>query len=191
MHKLATKILLLFFIVTSALSAQDTEIERLVNGELKMNFPAVYFKNNSTEYFAMPYVADSCFKYISLHVKDINSLVIWRDSTETEQLTAKRIKKLKEGFKKYKPAQKITILSMGSQQKISRHTIEMTNDDTQIQYLLSLNSVFDISKTRLIAEKEIKKKSGHIDRPRVWCFNCWRSHRFSKDYQRLHVKKKG
>lgn len=38
---------------------------------------------------------------------------------------------------------------MGEKQKISRHVINMASDSTKIKYLLSLNSVFDISKSRI------------------------------------------
>ena len=43
---------LIFLLVVSAtiLRGQNTEIDKLIDGELKMTFPSVYFKNNSTEY---------------------------------------------------------------------------------------------------------------------------------------------
>ena len=158
MQPLAKLILLLLFI-SPGLQGQDSEIDRLIKSELKMTFPSIYFKHNSTDYAAMPYTVDSCFKFIALHFKDnINSLVIWRDSTETEKLTNERIEKLNSGLRKHIPSGKIDIHSMGNAQKISRRTINMTSDSTKIEYLLSLNSVFDISKTHFPPEKKNKKK---------------------------------
>lgn len=157
--KPAIKLLALLFFIVSALRAQETEIDRLIRGELKMTFPSIYFKHNSTEYAAMPYTVDSCFKYLALHFKDnFNSLVIWRDSTETEGLTNERIEKLKQGLRKYIPSGKIEIHSMGDAQKISRRTINMTSDSSKVDYLLSLNSVFDISKTHFPPQKKKNKK---------------------------------
>jgi len=137
-----------FLLVVAKTYAQDTEIDRLVKGELKRTFPSIYFKHNATEYAVKDSRVDSCFKYIALNIKDINDLVIWRDSLETEKLTQQRIKKLKTELRKYKVSG-IHIESMGKQQKISRHTIETTADSAQIKYLLSLNSVFEVAKTRL------------------------------------------
>lgn len=143
------KWLIIFFIISIGLGAQEKEIDGLIKRELKMTFPSIYFKHNSTDYATMPYTVDSCFKYIALNFDaNINSLVIWRDSLEKEGLTTKRIKKLKEGLHKYIHAGKIDIHSMGKEQKISQRTINMTTDSTKIKYLLSLNSVFDFSKTR-------------------------------------------
>ena len=42
-------------------------------------------------------------------------------------------------------------------------------DETQIQYLLSLNCVFDISKTRITKNMS----DSHYLRPKIWCWNCW------------------
>lgn len=151
--------IVLLLLISTGLHAQDSEIDRLIQGELKMTFPSIHFKHNSTEYAAMPYTVDSCLKYIALRYKDnLNSLVIWRDSTETEELTNKRIEKLKLALRKYLPSGKIEIHSMGDQQKISRQTIGMTSDSTKTEYLLSLNSVFDISKTRFPPEKKKVKR---------------------------------
>ncbi|MBK7669740.1 MAG: hypothetical protein IPJ32_21900 [Sphingobacteriaceae bacterium] len=94
------KQLLIFIIPSISLSAQNTEINRLVKSELEMTFPSIYFKNNSTDYAKMPYAVDSCFKYIAENLDDIVSYTIWRDSNENEQLTKNRIKKLKAGLKK-------------------------------------------------------------------------------------------
>jgi hypothetical protein len=111
----------------------------------------------------MPYTPDSCIKYIAFHFKDnINSLVIWRDSAESEELTDKRIEKLVSELKKYTSVKKSEIHSMGEEQKISRYTINRNYDKEQVIYLLSLNSVFDISKTRYPTEK--KKTRHHL----VW-----------------------
>jgi hypothetical protein len=162
------KIVLILLVCTTCLRAQVKEMD---SGELKMTFPSIYFKHNSTDYATMPYTVDSCFKYIAFHFKDnINSLVIWRDSAETEELTYKRIKKLKIGLNKYKPSGKIEIYSMGKEQKISRHTINMSLNPTEIQYLLTLNSVFDFSKTRFP-----NRKKDHRMRPRWWCILCWKA----------------
>ena len=188
MQQRITKLLLILLVATSGLHCQVTEIDRLIKGELQMTFPSIYFKTNSVGYAAMPYTVDSCFKYIAIHINDINSLVIWRDSSETEQLTTKRIKKLKTGLHKYTPSGKITILSMGKAQKISQQTIQMAADSVQIHYLLSLNSVFDVSGVIIPGNKKGWLKKPHTERPRLWCLNCWKRGRFSKEYRRLHVK---
>jgi hypothetical protein len=187
MQQQATKFLFIFFIVAGGLRAQSTEIDGLIKGELVMTYPRVYFKNNSSDYAKMPYTVDSCFKYIATNLKDIKSFVIWRDSSEGEQLTSKRIKKLKTDLNKYIPTTKIYIESMKGTQKISQLTIKKSISTEQTQYLLSLNAVFDVYTTGTLPEKDVGKKS-HIYHPRFWCFNCWRAHRFSKDYRRLHVK---
>ena len=133
--------------------------------ELVMTFPSIYFQHNSTEYAVMPYSVDSCFKFIAQNFKDsYNSLVIWRDSLETEELTNTRIQKLQAGLKKYLPSERIEIHSMGGAQKISRQTINSSNDSLQRAYLLSLNSVFDISKTKFPQEKSVRKKRRRL----VW-----------------------
>lgn len=151
--------LILLLLISSGLRAQDAEIDRLMKSEFKMTFPSIYFKHQSTEYAAMPYTVDSCFNFIAVHFKDnFNKLVIWRDSAETEELTKQRIEKLKAGLKKYLPSEKIEIHSMGKEQKISRQTINRSSDSTKTGYLLSLNSVLDISKTGFPPEKKSKKK---------------------------------
>ena len=168
-----TKIVLLFLVVSITLHGQDKNSQSKLNsGEFKMNFPSIYFKNNSTDYAAMPYSVDSCFKYIAANTKYINDLVIWRDSLEPEKFSKQRIKKIRTALSKYKEIRGIPIESMGKEQKISRHTIEISSDQTQIQYLLSLNSVFEISATRF--EKQAKY-TNHIMRPRIWCWGCWSS----------------
>lgn len=152
------KLALVFLFISCGLQAQETEIDRLIRSELKMTFPSIYFKHNSTDYAAMPYTVDSCFKYIALHFKeDFNNLVIWRDSTETEQLTNARIEKLKQELRMYIPSGKVEIHSMRNEQKVSRKTISMTSDSAKVAYLLSLNSVLDISKTRFIPPTKVKK----------------------------------
>src|ERR1700752_4676581 len=149
--RLLIKLIILLLFTSTHLFGQDSEIDRLIDGEFKMTFPSIYFKHNSADYTAMPYTADSCFKYIALHIKDINDLVIWRDSLETEKLTQQRIKKIRTELRKYKVTG-VSIESMGEKQKISRRTMEMSTDSVQIKYLLSLNSVFEIAKTRLTDE---------------------------------------
>lgn len=161
--KAASNLVLFLIFIASGLSAQNTEIDRLISNELKMTFPSIYFKHNSTDHAVMPYTVDSCFQYIAQHFEEnINSLVIWRDSTESEELTDQRIDKLKKGMRKYLRREKIEIHSMGKQQKISRQTINMTTDSDKIEYLLSLNSVFDISKTAF--PPPVKKKRRRL----VW-----------------------
>lgn len=163
--RIIARLMLLLLFLAPRLNAQEDEIDRLMQSELKMTFPSIYFKHNSIDYATMPYTVDSCFKYISLHYKDyINAMVIWRDSAETELLTSERIEKLKAGLRKYIPSGKIEIRSMGNQQKISVQTIRMTNDSTKIAYLLSMNSVFEISKTGFPPEKKVVKKKRRL----VW-----------------------
>ena len=185
MRKQTISLILLFFIITG-LCAQDPGIDRLIKGELKMTFPSIYFKHKSTDYAPMPYTADSCFKFMAHHIKDIQSLVIWRDSAETEELTSMRIKKLKTGLNKYTTSENIKIYSMGKEQKISRHTINMTDNREQIKYLLSLNSSFDVSKTRF-SKRRVKT---HVELPRLWCMNCWKNGFHIKIRRQLRRAKK-
>ncbi len=166
--------LVLLLSIFTRLYGQNTEIERLIQSELKMTFPSIYFKHNSTDYASMPYTVDSCFEYIALHVKDINDLVIWRDSLETELLSMQRIKKLKAALSKHKETRNLHIESMDNEQKISRHTIEMGVGNKQIQYLLSLNSVFDIAKTRGSMLTKVGK-GNHKIHPKIGCWGCWKS----------------
>jgi hypothetical protein len=164
--------IMIFLVIAAGLRAQDTETDRLVDGELKMTFPSIYFVNRSTDYAAMPYTVDSCFKYIAANIKDIKSFVIWRDSSETEKLTSSRIKKLKAGLNKYTPSGKIHIHPMDKEQKISQHTIGEGVGDKQIHYLLSLNSVLDISKTKFPTKW---REKNHVELPRLWCWDCWKN----------------
>jgi hypothetical protein len=174
MQQQIVKIITILLFVATGLCAQNKETDRLIEGELKMTFPSIYFVNRSKDYAAMPYTVDSCFKYIAANIKDIKSFVIWRDSSETEKLTSSRIKKLKAGLNKYTPSGKIHIHSMDKEQKISQHTIGEGVGDKQIHYLLSLNSVLDISKTKFPTEVKLKKKKHIRSFPRlVWC--GWKS----------------
>ena len=167
-----TKLILIILCIITELRAQDSEIDRLMQSELKMTFPSIYFKHNSTDYTNMPYSVDSCFKYIvSRFDENINSLVIWRDIAETEDLTAKRIKKIKSALKKHLHKKEFEFYSMNNEQKVSRQTIIMTSDSLKIKYLLTLNSVFDISKTRL----PLKTKQSHVLSPKIWCLKCWKN----------------
>lgn len=137
-----------------------------------MTFPSIHFKHGSTAYANMPYSVDSCFKYIAFRFdENSNSLVIWRDSTESEALTIKRIKKLKFALQKYLRTNEFQIYSMGAEQKVSRHTIKMTSDSSKINYLLALNSVCDISKTR----RPILPTQSHLFRPKLFCWACIKS----------------
>ncbi len=188
MRRLFEFTLILFYLSTGLLG-QNSEIDRLINSELKMNFPSIYFKYKSTDYTKMPYTTDSCFKYIALNIADINDLVIWRDSSETDKLTSQRIKKLKTGLSKHKETRNVYIESMGKAQKISRRTIDMTTDKLQIQFLLSLNSVFEISKTHISKERKWWQRRTHYE-GRYLCFGCWRRGAFTREYQRIHSRKK-
>jgi hypothetical protein len=142
------KLILILLFIPSSLCGQTSEIKTRIDvGELQMTFPSIYFRHNSTEYAEMPYTVDSCLKHIATHIKDVTGKPIWRDSTETEHLTSERIKKIKTDLSKY-TASKLAIQSMQSAQKLSRRTINLGIDSAQVDYLLSLNSVFDVAKTR-------------------------------------------
>ncbi len=172
--QIVIKLAILLLFIPIRLKGQD--IERLIQGELKMKFPSIHFKHNSVGYSPMPYSVDSCFKFIADHFKDnMNSLVIWRDSMEAEELTDKRIKKLNADLRKYVRNEKILIYKMGNEQKVSRQIINKTSDSVQIKYLLSLNSVFDISKTRFRQETKKKNWRSHQMLPRPWCLGCWKN----------------
>jgi hypothetical protein len=181
------KLTLILLLISARLHGQDSEIDRLVAGELKMTFPSIYFKHNSTDYATMPYTVDSCFKFIATNIEYLNSYPIWRDSSETEQLTNLRIKKLKDDLSKYTPTRKINIKSVHNKQKISQRTIKNTIDKEQIKYLLSLNSVLDVSGA--IHPKKKWTRRTHYE-GRYLCFGCWRRGAFTKEYQRLHGRKK-
>lgn len=155
--------------LTTCTRGQDSEVDRLINGELKMTFPGIHFKYKSTDYAPMPYSVDSCLKYIASRFdENINSLVLWRDSSETDELTSRRIEKLTPALKRYLHTREFEIHPAGNEQKVSRQTIKMTADSSKIKYLLSLNSVFDISKTR----KPFQSRQSHVLRPRLFCWNC-------------------
>ena len=153
-----SKLIPLLLLISTALNAQDSEISKFADAGLKMTFPGIYFKANSTEYEAMPYSVDSCLKYISLHFKEnIHNLDLWRDSLETEKLSYERMRKLKADLRKYIPSGDIPIHSMGNEQKIPRQTINATTGSAKM-YLLSLNSVFDFSRTRFPPEKKKQRR---------------------------------
>lgn len=166
-------------LITSLLSiflgkvkAQNNSENHLPSRELVMTFPSIYFQHNSTQYADMPYKVDSCLKYIASRFNEnINSLVIWRDSTESEKITEARIKKLKPELKKYIKDGKFEIVSMNDAQKISQYTIQNINNKTQANYLTTLNSCFDFSKTKI---PNITKQS-HVIRPKIWCKDCWKN----------------
>jgi hypothetical protein len=150
-------------------SGQNPDRSRQIAGELEMTFPSIYFKHNSTDYAAMPYSVDSCFRYIAFNFdRSINNLVIWRDSLEPEELTKIRIEKLKKDLGRYNVKSKIH--SMGPMQKISRRTINKSSDSLMISYLLSLNSVLDVSKIKKAKKRNSKD---HIQHPSIFCGNCW------------------
>jgi hypothetical protein len=162
MQQRTVKILLIFLVCTMSLYGQRNSIE---SAELTMAYPNIYFKHNSTEYAEMPYTVDSCFKYIAINIKNLYSLDIYRDSSETDQLTYKRIKKLNTDIHKYLPSQRLNIKSAGKAQKLSQRNIYNNSDTTQIQYFLSLNSVFEVSgssmkkvKVKNVKAKKFKRK---------------------------------
>ncbi|MCW3075840.1 MAG: hypothetical protein JWO32_449 [Bacteroidetes bacterium] len=97
------------------------------NGELIMTFPSIYFKHNSAEYAIMPYTVDSCFKFITANIKFLNSYPIWKDSSETELLTNKRIKKLKDDINKLRPTGKLNINLWEINKRFRSKQLEITS----------------------------------------------------------------
>lgn len=149
--------------------AQNKEIDRLIRSEFKMTYPSIYFKNQSAEFAPMQYSADSCFKYIAENMEYITSMVLWRDSSESDELVRLRIKTLKKGIRKYIRTHRIRIKVVNDAQKIPSRTIYTGTDSTQIRYLLSLNSVLDVSALKVIPPG----KKSHAQKPRWWCRWCW------------------
>lgn len=159
-----------FLIIAMRFYGQQSETDRLMQSELKMTFPSIYFKHNSTDYASMPYTVDSCFKFIAANIKNLNSYPVWRDTLEKERLTYTRIQKIKTDLNKYVTSKQIHFQSMGTSQKISRKTIETSTNEKQRQYLLSLNSVLDLSgmisnKNTICKEKKTRKRIPRL----VWC----------------------
>jgi hypothetical protein len=163
------KIIFGFFILSNLLCGQSKEVDRLIQNELKMTFPSVYFKNKSTDYAPMPYTADSCFKYIANNIEYINSMALWRDSSESIELAQQRIKKIKDGLRKHIRTRRIRIKKISGRQKISSYTIYTGTDSRQVDYLLSLNSVLDVSALIVLPPG----KKSHGEKPRWWCRWCW------------------
>lgn len=180
MSRILKFIFLLLFSTT--LHAQNAEVDKLMEGELKMTYPSIYFVHNSTDYAAMPYPVDSCFKYIAGHIKYLNSIVIWKDSSETEFLTESRIKKLKLDLNKYTAYGNVDIVSMKNEQKISQRTIRKAANEQQKQHLLSFNSVLDVSGA---IRKRKRWRRTHVE-GRIFCLECWQRGVFF----RKKVKKK-
>lgn len=172
----------LFLLLATNLSAQTAEVDKLMEGELKMTYPSIYFVHNSTDYAVMPYPVDSCYKYIASHIKYLNSIVLWRDSAETEFLTESRMKKIKLDLNKYTAYGNVDIESMGDEQKISQRTIRKATDEKQKQYLLSFNSVLDVSGA--IRHRKRWRRT-HVE-GRIFCMECWQRGVFF----RKKVKKK-
>jgi hypothetical protein len=164
-----TSIVIILFLLTKSLHAQNPEVENLMQGDLKMTYPSIYFKHNSEEYAVMPYSADTCYKYIASHLKYLNSIVIWRDSSETEFLTNARIKKIQHDLGKYSTFGYVDIKTMKDAQKISQHTIKKASNDTELQYLLSFNSVLDVSGA-IRHRKKLRRT--HVE-GRIFCIECW------------------
>jgi hypothetical protein len=118
MQQRTAKIILIFLVCATSLHGQKNSMQsRSTTAELSMAYPNIYFKHNSIEYAEMPYAVDSCFKYIAVNIKNLYSLDIWRDSSETDQLTYKRIKKLQTDMHKYLPSGRLNIKSAGKAQK--------------------------------------------------------------------------
>jgi hypothetical protein len=184
MQKKTPTIFFILIVIGAHLGAQSKEIDRLMHSEFKMTFPSIYFVNKSTEYAAMPYSADSCYKYIARHMEDIKGLVVWRDSSETEELTKQRIKKIKKGIGKHIRARRVRIKKVTDRQKISQRTIYTGTDSTQVKYLLSLNSVLDVS-TLVVRPKG---KKSHVEKPRWWCKWCWARGAFTAKYRAWHKR---
>lgn len=180
------KLTIFLLLFSQWLYGQEQDIDRLMQNELKMTFPGVYFEHGTAEYAHMPYTSDSCFKYIAANFdKTRNSLVLWRDSSETEELTLQRIKKLNQVLKSYLKSSRFTIQSMEDLQKVSQRTIRMTTDGAKADYLRNLNSVLDISKTRV---HPVPIKS-HMLRPKIWCWSCWKNgfhlNKRGRDYRKM------
>lgn len=55
------KWIVVFLFFSFEIQGQDSEIDRLIDSELKTTFPSIHFKHNSTDYITMPYTVDSCF----------------------------------------------------------------------------------------------------------------------------------
>ncbi len=185
-------VVFIFYILFFSYSAkaQEAEIDRLIQNELKMTFPSIYFKHNSLSYAPMPYSVDSCLNYIALNINDINDLVMWQDSSETQVLMEERMRKIRRALKKYKETRSITIVPIYKKQKIASTTIAMTTDPSKVQYLLSLNSVFEISKTRISPERKWWQRRTHKE-GRYLCYACWQRGAFSKENrQRKNHKNK-
>lgn len=164
------RLIIILLLLSATLHAQNSPIENsITSGELKMTFPSIYFKHNSTDYASMPYTVDSCFKFIAAKIKELNSYPVWRDSAEKERLTYIRIQKLKIDLKKYVSSNSIHFQSMGAAQKISRRTIETSKNDVQTQYLLSLNAVLDVSGAIKNKDNGREKKQGKGIPRLVWC----------------------
>jgi hypothetical protein len=110
----------------------------------KMEFPNIYFKLNSTDYADMPYKVDSCFKMMVKHI-NIDSvhnniyLFFRRDSSETDQLTEKRIVKLKQDLNKFKITSKIYFKNSGTSQKIVKENRKIK------RRILTLRSVVEVN----------------------------------------------
>jgi hypothetical protein len=174
MHQLKVKIFLFLVYATTGLNGQAVETSKPIDNEIKMTFPSIYFKHNSLDYALMPYTVDSCYKYIANNINDISDFVIWRDSKESKYLSSERIKKLKIEINKYTPSSKIDIEIIGNGQKVTQRTINEGMDENQIQYLLSLNSVFDIARTGSSTINKLNKRN-HKFYPKIWCWKCWKS----------------
>jgi predicted transglutaminase-like cysteine proteinase len=117
----------------------------------KMEFPNIYFKLNSTDYAEMPYKVDSCFKFI---INDLSKdplynkieLAIWRDSCETEQLTKRRIKKIKNELSKFNVENKFEFKDSGSWQKYANAWKLKDDKKGDInRYILTLGSMLEVT----------------------------------------------
>ena len=83
---------------------------------------------------------------------------------------------------KYTAYGNVDIESMGEEQKISQRTIRKATDEKQKQYLLSFNSVLDVSGA--IRHRKRWRRT-HVE-GRIFCMECWQRGVFF----RKKVKKK-
>lgn len=164
----------MFAVCSIQLEAQSAAVGKRVDaGELQMDFPGIYFRHNSTEYAPMPYRVDSCLRYLIQHYDDIRSFVMWRDSSESEKLSADRISKIEADLQALKFHKTFRTRSMGNAQKVSYYTIRQCNSVAEADRLLSLNSVFEIAKSRLHTQPGLRKFCWHC----VFAFRACQTNR--------------
>lgn len=94
-----TKLFVILLLLTTTLFAQQKDTSTTVGSQIKMTFPSIDSKTKVPIMLQCLIQLIPALNYITKHVKDIKAYVIWRDSSETEVLTNKRIKKLKTDWK--------------------------------------------------------------------------------------------